>query len=167
MSRVDLSYETRPLPQAFIIVLAVGVGAAWLLVLIFLLAILFASGPANPLDSLFPGTLDGAMQIAVLVPAALTTLTVLAMLGFGTAALVSLANGSRAAASSSARMLVWILIGMSVLGWFANAATPLAMAGSIMLALPILMTALPTTALQIACLVLAAHYLRPQEPGVF
>ncbi|MEO1493990.1 MAG: hypothetical protein AAFV19_17695 [Pseudomonadota bacterium] len=155
------------MPTLFIVCLAIAVGACWLLVLLILAVLLFGSGGGTAFGDILPTGLDGSMQIAVYVQYAFVLATILAILGFGTATLIFVANGALTTASSIAQVLVRIMIAMTAVGWLAQAATPLAVSGSVLTAIPILLTGLPATAAQLAFLVLADHFLRPQESDIF
>jgi hypothetical protein len=163
----DVATVTRPIPAPFVFLLALAVAVIWLAILVMAVVALRSGGHELSLAGLLPPPMDGPMRTAVGLQLATSGLQLLIIVGFGTAALFLLAIRSMVRAARTLQIMIWCLMGLAVLGMLTSAAMPFAMSGSIVSALPILITALPVTAVQIAVLVLAERYLSLPPPNVF
>lgn len=167
VERMDGLAARRRLPTAFIVLLSIGVGVAWLLGLLFIGALVFAGGSANPLSNVLPTSMAPELRWALGIQYGVTFLSILTVLGLGTAVLVLVIGGAMDRAAEVTQILVRVLIGLTIAGLLTTLGTPYAVSGSVITVLPTLMISLPMAATKIAALILADHYLRQPEPSVF
>lgn len=156
------------LPTPAVVLIAVATAVVWLIVLMLVVAELYAGNVLVGLSSVFstPGLADRpGLQNAMLFQWGVTGTQLLLVLVLGTVILVQQISGNLNGALCSAAWFIRGLIVIQVLGLFSGLATPFAAGGSIVAVLPVLAVTLPVSLVVIAFLVCADRYVTMQSRG--
>lgn len=159
------------LPTLAVVLIAVATAVVWLMVLILVVAELYAGNVLNAAASVLntSGVAERPeLQRAMLFQWVVMGTQLLMILVLGTLVLVRHWSGLRDSAVRNASWFIRGLIAFQLLGLASGLATPYAAAGSFVAAMPVLVVSLPGSLAVIAFLVCADRFVTmPLREGVF